>query len=101
MAGGVHGGVGRGPGVRADTGEPGERSAVEADAGGQAGGAAYEYELLGVDELGQGRKDDDVELPGGAGSAGAVECGAAVSVSGGDGNSDTADGEYTEWSERA
>jgi hypothetical protein len=71
---------------------------VEADAGGQASGAARGYELLGVDELGQGWKDDDVELSGGAGSAGAVECGAAVSVSGGVGGSEAGDAGWAECS---
>jgi hypothetical protein len=57
---------------------------VEADAGGKdAGGESAEHELLGVGDHGQRREgDDELELPGGAGYAGAIECGAAVSLSG-------------------
>jgi hypothetical protein len=68
---------------------------MEADAGGQdAVGASRGSELLWVDELGQRREDDVVELSHGAGQAGAVECGTAVPVSGGD--SETGDPECAE-----
>jgi hypothetical protein len=74
---------------------------MEADAGGKACGAACEYELHRFDELGQGWEDDVVELPNGAGPAGAVECGAAVSVSWGDDGSEDGDAECSEWNECA
>jgi hypothetical protein len=75
--------VGRELGLRADSGEPGKYAAVAANTGRQACRTANEYELLGRGDVGQRRQDDhDVELPGGAGSAGAIECGTAVSVSG-------------------
>jgi hypothetical protein len=67
---------------------------VEADAGGQDAGGASELELLRFDELGQGWEDDDVELPWSAGPARAVECGTAVSISGG--CAKAGDAEYTE-----
>jgi len=68
---------------------------VEADAGGKDSGGAAGIELLGIDELGQGWEDDDFELSCGAGQAGTVECGAAVSVSGGFSNPrDTECAEY-------
>jgi hypothetical protein len=72
---------------------------MEADAGGKNAGNATEYELLRVDELGQGWKDDDVELPHGTGSAGAFKCVAAVSVSGRLGGSEARDTNHAECAE--
>lgn len=58
---------------------------MEADArGANAGGRSGWDELLRDGDEGRRRNgEDELELPDGAGSAGAFECGAAVSVSGG------------------
>lgn len=103
MAGGGRGGVERGRGLRPDTGQPGEYSPVEADAGRKDSGRPAEYELHGRRVKGcRWEVDDNVELSYGAGCTGAVECGAAISVSrraadseGGFSNS----GGYAEYSE--
>jgi hypothetical protein len=74
---------------------------VEADSGGKARGAAYGYELLRVGNLWRPREsDDELELPDGAGPAGAIECVAAVPVSGRVGGAEAGRAKYAECSGR-
>jgi hypothetical protein len=74
---------------------------VETDSGGKARGAAYEYELLGVGDVGRSREGErELQLSAGAGPAGAIECVTAVPVSGGVGGSDAGRSKYFECSER-